>query len=135
MRREKGGVIPAVVVVILAVLTAVGVKTFLSPCVHEDGTFGACHWAGQAVFGLAIVIAAQGVIAIAWKDAAVRTGLYLAMAFNAILGILTPGILISLCAMADMRCRMIMRPAMIVLFSLQLVCAAAGVLLSNRGRA
>ncbi len=131
MKEKKRCLIPALVTLVLAVLAAAGVKSFAGPCVHEDGSFGPCHWAGQALFGLSIVIAAESVIVLWRKDAGLRRGLYLAMMLTALLGILMPGTLISLCVMESMRCRMIMRPAMLVLYALMLVSATTGALLSK----
>ena len=131
MKEKKGSMIPALATVILAMIAAAGVKSFAGPCVHEDGSFGSCHWAGQALFGLSIVIAAESVIVVWRKNTALRRGLYLAMMLTAVLGILMPGTLISLCAMDSMRCRMIMRPAMLVLYALMLVSATTGALLSR----
>ena len=131
MKEKKRCLVPALVTMVLAVLAAAGVKSFAGPCVHEDGSFGPCHWAGQALFGLSIVIAAESVIVLWRKDAGLRRGLYLAMMLTALLGILMPGTLISLCAMESMRCRMIMRPAMLVLYALMLVSATTGALLSK----
>ena len=131
MKEKKGSMIPALATVILAMIAAAGVKSFAGPCVHEDGSFGSCHWAGQALFGLSIVIAAESVIALWRKNTALRRGLYLAMMLTAVLGILMPGTLISLCAMDSMRCRLIMRPAMLVLYALMLVSATTGALLSR----
>ena len=131
MKKNHYSTAAAVIILVLALLSAIGVRTFMSPCVHDDGSFGSCHWAGQALFGLSLLIATQSVIALVWKDLALRQGLYLAMALTAVLGLLIPGILIKLCSMADMRCRMIMRPAAMSLYSLILVSAAAGMLLSG----
>ena len=131
MKEKKRCLIPALVTLVLAVLAVAGVKSFAGPCVHEDGSFGPCHWAGQALFGLSIVIAAESVIVLWRKDAGLRRGLYLAMMLTAMLGILMPGTLISLCVMESMRCRMIMRPAMLVLYALMLVSATTGALLSK----
>ena len=60
--NNKKTFVPAVVILIVAVVGAVGVKTFLSPCVHEDGSFGPCHWAGQAVLGVWLLIFAESLI-------------------------------------------------------------------------
>ena len=133
MKKQKYSAVPAAVNLILALVAAIGSRTFLGPCVHEDGTFGACHWAGQALFGIALVMAAEGLIAALWKNAAVRAGLYISMLLTAILGILIPGTLISLCGMASMRCRTVMRPSMMILFSLMFVAAGTGALLSREG--
>ena len=132
---KKRSMIPAVIIVLSALAAAAGSRSFLGPCVHEDGTFGPCHWAGQALFGLALLMAAEAVIAVAWKNESLRKGLYIAMALTAVLGILVPGTLISLCRMSSMHCRAVMQPAMIILFSVSALAAVIGVLLSGKGKA
>ena len=129
--NRKSSAAPAIIVLILALFTAVGVRTFLGPCVHDDGTFGACHWAGQALFGLSLVVAAEAAAAAVLGGAGVRRGLYIAVLLSAVLGLLIPGTLISLCGMATMRCRALMRPAMMILCALMGVSAAAGIILSG----
>ena len=128
---KKRSMIPAVIIGLSALTATAGSRSFLGPCVHEDGTFGPCHWAGQALFGLALLMAAEAVIAVAWKNESLRKGLYIAMALTAVLGILVPGTLIGLCGMATMRCRALMRPAMTILFAVMGIASAAGVFLSG----
>ena len=48
-----------------------------------------------------------------------------------LLALLTPGTLIALCGMATMRCRMVMRPAMMILSGLALVLSLAGWLIER----
>ena len=116
----------ACVVLALALLIAVGSQTFLGPCVHDDGSFGACHWAGRMLMGVGALLAAQSLLALIARDHGRRAGLFLAMAPTTLLGILTPGTIISLCGMATMRCRALMRPAMILLCVLALMAALTG---------
>ena len=123
--------IPAIIVLVLSLIVAVGSQTFLGACVHEDGSFGACHWACRAIFGEGALLAALAVLALAMKRE--RAGLYLAMIPTSALGLLTPGVLIALCKMPTMRCRMLTRPAMTILFALVLLAALIGWLLSRRG--
>ena len=127
MRKQ---IIPAVVLLILSVLIVIGSRTFLAPCVHEDGSFGSCHWAGQTLLGLGCVTGVLAVLLLCVKRA--RLGISLSLLPVCILGILTPGTLIDLCHMSSMRCRMVMQPAMIILFSAVLLSALAGALLSAR---
>ena len=122
--------IPAAVILLLALVAAIGSQGIFGPCVHGDGSFAACHWAGRALLGAGGLLAALSLMALIVK--AHRTGLYLAMLPAVILGILTPNGLIALCGMDSMRCRMLMRPAMTLLFALMLIVALAGVLLSRR---
>ena len=122
--------IPAILLLILAAVISIGSQTFLRPCVHEDGSFGACHGAGQALLGLGCVLGILASFALRVKRA--RLGVFLSAMPVCILGILTPGTLIDLCRMSTMRCRMVMQPAMILLFSAALLCALIGMILSAR---
>ena len=126
----KKAMIPAAVLLVLSLVVILGEPTFLSPCAHADGSFGACHWAGRAALGLGALIAALAALALALPRA--RLGLYLGAACACVLGILTPGTLISLCGSSAMRCRMVMQPALILLFSAALLCAALGALLCRK---
>ncbi len=123
--------IPAIIVLVLSLIVAVGSQTFLGACLHEDGSFGACHWACRAILGEGALLAALAVLALVLKRE--RAGLYLAMIPTSALGLLTPGVLIALCKMPTMRCRMLTRPAMTILFALVLLAALIGWLLSRRG--
>ena len=113
-------------VLVLAVLTAIGVKTLFGPCIHDDGSVGSCYQAGQAVFGTALVLAGEGFLCLFIKEEKVRAGLQLAMTCTAVLGMIFPGILIRLCGMSTMRCRALMRPAVTILFAIAGILALAG---------
>jgi len=116
----KKAVLPACIVLALALVIALGSQTFLSPCVHEDGSFGSCHWAGRALLGVGVLLAAQALLA--WA----RTDVYLAVMPAALLGCFIPGTLISLCKMSAMRCRSVMQPAMILLCAVIALLALIG---------
>ncbi len=126
----KKHLIPAAVLLILSVLIVIGSQSFLKPCVHEDGSFGPCHWAGQALLGLGCALGVMAALALAVRRAGF--GLFLGALPVCVLGILTPGTLIDLCHMSTMRCRMVMQPAMIILFAAALLCALTGAVLSAR---
>lgn len=123
-------IIPAIIILVLSLLLAIGSQTFLGACVHDDGSFGACHWACRALMGEGILLAVLALAALAFKRE--RPGLYLAMLPASLLGMLTPGTLIAICKAPTMRCRMVTRPAMMILFALALVAALIGWLLSRR---
>lgn len=118
--------IPALIVLVLSMLIAIGSQSFLGACVHEDGSFGACHWAARAVLALGAVQAVMALMALVMPQQ--RQGLYMSLLPVSVAGLLTPGTLIDICKMNTMRCRMLMRPAMLVLFALTLVVALAGCL-------
>ena len=126
----KKQTIPAVILLAAALVTAVGSQTFLSPCVHDDGSFGPCHWAGQTLLGLGCVLGVMAVLCLCVKRA--RQGVYLSALPVCLMGIMTPGTLIDICHMSTMHCRMVMQPAMIILFSLALITALTGAILTGR---
>ena len=126
----KKQLIPAAVLLILSVLIVIGSQSLLRPCVHEDGSFGPCHWAGQALLGLGCALGVIAALALAVRRAGF--GIFLGALPVCVLGILTPGTLIDLCHMSTMRCRMVMQPAMIILFAAALLCALTGAVLSAR---
>lgn len=127
----KKTIYPAAAVLILSIIAAVGSQTFLGACVHDDGSFGACHWACRAILGEGALLAALSLLALGMKRE--RAGLYLAMLPASLLGLLTPGTLIALCKMPTMRCRMLTRPAMMILFGAALLAALVGWLLARKG--
>ena len=124
-------IIPAIVVLILAMIAAIGSQTFLGACVHDDGSFGACHWACRAILGESLLLSALSLLALAFKRE--KPGLYLAMLPASLLGLLTPGGLIALCKAPTMRCRMITQPAMMILFGAMALASLVGWLLSRGG--
>jgi len=126
----KKQMIPAAVTLLLSLLAVIGCQTFLSPCVHEDGAFGACHWAGRALLGIGCVSCVLSAGVLCLKKA--RLGFYLSAVPVCLLGIFTPGGLIDLCRMSTMRCRAVMQPAMIILFSVMLVFSLIGAVLSAK---
>ena len=119
------------VILLLALITAIGSQTFLGACVHDDGTFGACHWACRAILGESVLLAMLSLLTLAMKRE--RAGLYLAMIPASLLGLLTPGTLIALCKAPTMRCRMMMQPAMMILFGAVMLASLVGWLLSRKG--
>lgn len=122
----KKGTIPAIAQLVLSAAAAVGVMTFLAPCVHEDGSFGTCHWAGMAAFGVASLAALLALCALLIPRKGVRPGLFIASAAACVLGLLTPGTLIPLCKMTSMRCRELTQPALMILFGAALIAAVIG---------
>ena len=129
----KKQIVPAIVVLILSIVIIIGSQTFLSPCVHEDGSFGPCHGAGQMLLGLGCALGVLAALSLCVERA--RFGVYLSSLPVCVLGILTPGMLLNLCRMSTMRCRMVMQPAMIILFSAALLCALIGAILTARKKA
>lgn len=111
MRQDKASPLVGIVLTVLSVLLVVGVLSFAAPCgVHDDGTYGPCHWAGRAVLGVGTVLLVLSVVRIFERDEGERRGLSLAAALLGVLVACMPGVFIDLCTTQAMRCHAIMRP-------------------------
>lgn len=126
MKKISPGVTD-IVLAVLGVAFLVGIRTFFRPCgPMEDGGWMTCHWAGQAVTGVAGALLALAVIHL-FAGERVKIGLDLALAALSILAVSLPGHLIGLCMMRDMRCRSVMTPGVTVLAILTILAAAADI--------
>ncbi len=129
----KKQIIPGCVMLALSLVIAIGSFTFLGPCIHEDGSVGACFWASRAILGLGCLLGVLAVLTLVCGRA--RFGTYLSSIGVCILGILTPGTLIGLCRMSSMHCRAVMQPAMIILFAVSALAAVIGAWSSGKDKA
>ena len=120
----KKQIIPGCAAIAFALVISAGSVSFLGPCVHDDGTAGACTWAGRALLGDGILLLALSALAVLLRRA--RFGLYLGAFLASLLGALIPGVLMDLCRKSTMRCRAVMQPAMILLFTAAALAAACG---------
>lgn len=114
MKEKKVSVADILLCVANAVLF-LGTKLIFHGCeVMEGESVMACHWAENAVFGIAAVMLCLSVIMLISKSAGARLWLSVAMIPSAVLAILVPGTLINLCMMAEMRCHSVMRPSVTI---------------------
>lgn len=120
---KKKSFILTVIRTLFAFLLTVGSQTFLQPCVHEDGNFGTCHWAGQVVTCLSLLFLIISLLSLMGKLEKEKKGLALASALLAALCLFVPGYVIPLCMMNTMRCNLIMAPSV-------RICAGLLILLS-----
>ena len=110
---------------VFAFLLMIGEKTFLRPCgTRPDGTFMTCHWAGEALLGIAAVMLVMSLLHLLPLRTGMKEGLVFAMIPVSFLIIVLPGRLIPLCMMETMRCHVIMQPAVTVIAVLNIVLSA-----------
>ncbi len=118
-----------ILLLLISVIFLIGVLTIFKPCAPSpDGNWMACHWAGQAVAGLAAVLVIISLAHMILSDAKIKTGLNLAVIPVAVLAMILPGHLISLCVMDFMRCHSVTRPAVIVMSVLTIAAAVYNIL-------
>ena len=122
----------ALILLLLAVLAAVGSVTFMGPCVHADGSEAACTRAGRAILIDSCVLAAVSLVILFLRSSSARAVLFVIAAAAAVIGILLPGTLLPLCKMETMRCRMVMQPGAVILSALSLIASAAGLVTELR---
>lgn len=113
---KRGNPVTGFIMAGLSVLLFEGVGTFLAPCgIHEDGKFGICHWAGQAVIAAGIVLLALSVIHIIAKSGKSKAFVSVCITALAVMTAIIPGTFISLCKMPTMRCLTVMQPSVIII--------------------
>ncbi|BEU88822.1 hypothetical protein TAMA11512_22860 [Selenomonas sp. TAMA-11512] len=122
--------------VLLLVLNAaffIGIQSVFMPCeARPDGTWMHCHWAGQALTGVAAVLAVTALLHLVISRPQVKQGLSLAMIPLSVLAILLPGHLIELCMMETMRCHTVMKPAVTAISLLNILLAAVDVYIQGK---
>jgi hypothetical protein len=110
---------------VLNAIFFVGIQTIFAPCApHEDGTWATCHWAGEALLGIAAVMLVMSLLHLLPLRTGMKEGLVFAMIPVSFLIIVLPGRLIPLCMMETMRCHVIMQPAVTVIAVLNIVLSA-----------
>ena len=128
-RIHFSDILPAV----LSGLFLLGILFVFHPCgPKEDGTWMSCHWAGVAVTVCAALITVLSLAHLALPDPKVKTVLSVLTILAAAAAAVIPGNVIHLCMMAGMRCRSIMRPAVIVFSVLIILSALWNILLSRK---
>ncbi|MFR6111231.1 MAG: DUF4418 family protein [Dialister invisus] len=120
MRKYAGGFI----LLVLSLLFIIGEQTVAGPCpVMPDGRFMVCHWAGQAVLGVGIVLVVLSLLHLAFKNDGMKLGLDLAVIADAVLLLMIPNRLIHLCMKNHMQCHTVMEPFVLVMGVLMIAAA------------
>lgn len=121
---------------ILLVISAgylTGMLTIFKPCgPKEDGGWMSCHWAGNAVAGVAAVLLVIAIVHMIIPGARTKVGLSIAAIPTAALGAVIPGTLIHLCMMNTMRCHAVMHPAAVILSVLMIAAAILDIIVNSR---
>ena len=123
-----------VLLLVLNLIFFVGIQTVFAPCeARPDGSWMTCHWAGQALIGIAAALLAIAVMHLVIPRIQVKIGLSLAMIPVSVLAFAVPDHLIDLCMMETMHCHTVMEPAVTVLSLLNVLLAAADIYVYQKG--
>mgnify|MGYP000867039537 FL=1 len=123
-----------VLLLVLNLIFFVGIQTVFAPCeARPDGSWMTCHWAGQALIGIAAALLAIAVMHLVIPRAQVKLGLALAMIPISVLALVLPDHLIDLCMMETMHCHTVMQPAVTALSLLNIMLVLADIYVYRRG--
>ena len=123
-----------VLLLVLNLIFFVGIQTVFAPCeARPDGSWMTCHWAGQALMGIAAALLTIAVMHLVIPRAQVKIGLSLAVIPVSVLAFAVPDHLIDLCMMETMHCHTVMEPAVTVLSLLNVLLAAADIYVYQKG--
>ena len=134
MEKKKINIgVTDIILLVLSIVFLIGIRTFFAPCgPKDDGSWMTCHWAGQAITGIASVLLVISVIHMFVKDAKVKQGLAIAMIPMALFSAILPGNMIGLCMMNTMRCHSVMHPATIVMSVLMIAAAVLDLIMQRK---
>ena len=81
----------SLIMAIASLILAIGVKTFASVCpAMPNGRFMTCHWAGEVVFGLGVLLLILSIIHFISKKIEMKQGIAIAIVLNSIFTMLVP---------------------------------------------
>ena len=122
-----------VVLLIIEIIFLVGIITVFKACgPMEDGSWMSCHWACQAVTGVAGVLLVISLLHMFIPGAKIKLGLSIAMIPVSILSAIIPGYMIKLCMMDTMRCHAVMRPFVIVISIISIVISIIDIIIQHK---
>ena len=108
--------VSSLLLLVFSAVELAGVRTFFAPCgPKEDGSWMSCHWAGQAVTGIAVCLVILSIAHLLTGNRGMKLGLDVGIMVLTVFSALIPGRLIGLCMMPDMRCHQLMTPGVTVL--------------------
>ena len=133
---KKNSIKPTdIVLLLLALASMAGMATVFHPCgPMEDGGWMRCHWAWISTLGAESVLLLLSVLRLFVRSSGIKAGMSIACIPVALLAALTPGLLIPLCSMKDMRCHALTRPAAVVLSLLVVAAATADLFVQPKGK-
>lgn len=131
-RKKRSFVVMDIVLIVLSAAFLIGLFTFLGACgAKDDGSWMTCHWAGQALKGVAAMCLLLSLVHLVIGKPA-KQGADLGLIALCILAVWIPGHLIGLCMMDTMRCRAVMQPGCLIFAALIAIAALIDMLFARK---
>lgn len=90
---------------VFSILYLIGIKLWFPVCEMSGDMVMSCHWAGEVLFALSVLLVVMSLIHILIPDERVKAGIDIPCAGIAVLSTMIPGSIISLCKNSEMQCR------------------------------
>ena len=117
---KKSYLLFAFLFILLGLLTAIAPYSFAHVCKAGEKIMK-CFWTARVELFLGLSTALLGLIKIFVRDGAFQLGLNIGIILNSAGVLLTPSLLIGVCAMKKMHCHAVAQPVLVVFGSLILV--------------
>lgn len=98
------------VVMVIPTLFVCGLRTFATPCVHDDGSVAVCGTTAFVLLGMGVTALVLSLLRMLGADKATKRSFDLLLVIAGLLIAFSPSFILELCADASMRCNTIMLP-------------------------
>ncbi|HUM84127.1 MAG TPA: DUF4418 family protein [Lachnospiraceae bacterium] len=115
MKNRKHFYITCAFLTLIGSIIAIAPFTFAKVCKQIDGMASNCYYTAKGALGIGALLALLGLMAIFVKSEGVRRGLVLAYLLASVLEIVTVTALFPVCDNAQMQCRLVSFPVLLVL--------------------
>lgn len=102
----------------------IGIRTWFAVCPVMSEMIMSCHWAGESLKALSVVMAVTAVVHIFIYDEKIKLGMDIPFLCICILSAFIPGGIINLCQSAEMACRSLTRPWSIIICAVMIIIIA-----------
>ena len=94
-----------IIMAVLALLYTIGIRAWFPVCAAMSDSVMACHWAGQTLKAISILLLALAVVHIIIRDENMKLGMDISLLGTGLITMLIPGHIINICRSAEMACR------------------------------
>mgnify|MGYP002624608236 CR=1 FL=1 len=94
-----------IIVLILSVLYVIGIRSWFSVCPVMSGIAMPCHWAGEMLKAISILILVLSILHMMIPDEKIKIGMDVSLIGISMLCMFVPGTIIQICGGEQMACR------------------------------
>ena len=94
-----------IILLVCSSLYFIGIKNWFPVCKGSGDMVMSCHWAGEVLSALSVLLIVLSFIHMLIPDEKIKSGMDIAFAGIAVLSVMIPGNIVSLCKSSEMMCR------------------------------